>query len=252
MRYPTIILAAGKQTRFKENKPKCLLPYNDEMTILEKNIAVMAKYSDGICVVVDKNTDNDELIAVAKSGFYPVHIIEIESGLGTGHAVYQTLKDVVMWSQHELEHVFLVWSDSIQDQPDVILETIRNYNGKCTVPLKFEDECYMKFLVSTSNHCIVRAYRPPVKELNSGLHDFSFFMFDPTYINVLLDLYHEKYFNGKDYNTRSGEMNFIDLFNEFGLSNFANAVVIDDDNISSINAFNTLEEYEIIMKRRNK
>jgi len=252
MRYPAIILAAGKQTRLKAEKPKCLFKYDDEYTILEKNIEVLSKFSDGICVVVDKNADNTDIIKTVKSMYQPVHIIEIESGLGTGHAVYQALRSIKFVPITDVKHVFLTWGDSIQDEPDIIIESIRNYNFKCTVPLKFENECYMKFLVSSSTQHIVKAYRPPQGLINSGLHDFSFFMFDPIYVGILLDLYHEKYFNGKDYNTKSREMNFIDLFNEFGLSNFANSVIIDDENISSINAFNTIEEYDEIIKRRRK
>jgi len=246
MRYPAIILAAGKQTRFKDEKSKCLYKYNDDLTILEKNIEVMSKYSDGVCLVVNKNCNSD-IITIAKNSIYPCKIIEIESGLGTGHAVYETLKEIE--DLRENQHVHLMWGDSIQDQTDVIDATIDNYNGKCTVPLKFEDKCYMKFLTSSITNNIIKVYRP---HLQFGLHDFSFFRFNLKYVYVLLDLYHEKYFNGFDYNTKSRDMNFIDLFNEFGLSNFANAVIIDDPKISSINAFNTIEEYDEIIKRRSK
>ena len=251
MRFPGIILAAGRQTRFQEDLPKCLLQYDDDLTILEKNIDVLSRYCDGVCVVVNKNINNDELISVAHLGFNRVHIIKIESGLGTGHAVYETLKQIQ--NNEYKQTVVLTWADSIQDQTSVIDATINNYNGKCTVPLKFEDKCYMKFLTSSITNNIIKVYRPQGGlHLQFGLHDFSLFRFDMAYIYVLLDLYHEKYFNGFDYNTKSRDMNFIDLFNEFGLSNFANAVIIDDPKISSINAFNTIEEYDEIIKRRSK
>ena len=53
-----IILAAGKQTRFKSEIPKCIWPYDHMKTILEKNIEVMEDYVDKIYVVLNEDVDN--------------------------------------------------------------------------------------------------------------------------------------------------------------------------------------------------
>ena len=265
MRYG-IILAAGLQTRFNDEKPKCLWPYDNKQTILEKNVEELNQYVDVVFVVVNKNINNKEIYDVLPTNMFPrpnVKVIEVESGMGTGHAIYETLKIIyhqVPSTDYNMAHddILLIWGDSIQDEPSIIKQTIYNFNGKCTVPLKFEEDCYMNFMVR--NNYIIKAWQPHTK---SGLHDFSLFMFDLNYMYVLLDLYHHKHHfenslheaflvNGKRYNTKSGEMNFIDIFNEFGESQFANTVIIDDKNISSINAFNTVEEYNEIINRRKQ
>ena len=111
-----IIVAAGKQTRFKDTISKALYPFNDS-NITKINYDHLSKYADKVYIIASTENynefKNNELV-----GNY--NIIAINSGYGCGDAVYKAIKNI------KTKWTILIWGDSIQDNDKLYNEVILN------------------------------------------------------------------------------------------------------------------------------
>jgi len=235
-----MILAAGKQTRFESDIPKCLNLYKKDssLTILEKNILTSSKWCKKIYVVLEIKNDNSKIESVLTK-YNNVEIIYIESGKGTGAAVLDSFKKIKYTPE---DNCFLMWGDSIQDSDEVFEVTLDEFNGLMTVPVHLEENCYVEFVLSDNNF-IVDVYKPFLPNSSkSGYHDYSLFLFN---INSMILLLDEIYniFILKDEHTSISLSNIIefDFLSVCKLNPLKFNVVFPTS--TSINAFNTIEEY---------
>lgn len=246
MKTYAIILSAGKQTRMEHVKQKCLFNYNghllnpdnSKMTILEANIFSLQNYVEKIFVVLNSDVNNSDVLFILDkySKKYNVEPIMIKSGRGNGHATYEAIKEIKKSNTiNDDDLCVLMWGDSIQDN-SVVLNMLKDCsnnlnNDKMVIPLNYEKECYMKFEVDNNNN-VISAHKP--KTIEPGYHDYSIFLFKTNYIYDLLSIYVGIY---NDNNIKK-EIDFIQLFNY--CPNTFKAVF---PGVSSINAFNTVDEY---------
>lgn len=230
-----IILAAGKQTRFNSDIPKALNLY-DNKTVLEHNISILEKYVDEIYVIcsdwsIDKfkalNIENDK-----------INVVSIDSGHGCGDGVMKSLKLI-----KEYADILLLWGDSIQDDL-VVSRLVDSYRGYCLVPVVMEEKPYVQFKAGEKHfihNVLFSKYNHKIDD--EGYHDLSIFMFDKELIYKKLYTMHKKYWNGESYKTKSGELVFLDIFNE----NKNLGKILKMSNVKA-KSFNTLEEFNKIVK----
>lgn len=245
-----IILSAGYQTRFDSIIPKSLMMYDDNLNILQKNIETMSKFCDIIYVIINNKSIDDVYKSVIDE-YNNVELVKINSGLGDGHAVYESLKQINKLSEFKRkDRVFLIWGDSIQDDENLFSSTLSEYNSSFTLPVKYEHEPYVQFIVDYGNVVKVK-FKKFNDEITSGYHDYSLFLFNPNIMLNVLKLHDEKYWNEnkKTYIHRNGELVFLDILNEHVDKLFPHVVIMDNIGKTSINAFNTISEYNKLINR---
>ena len=224
-----LIICAGKQSRFNLEKPKALMPYNNEMTLLDKNILQMSSICDKVFVVC--SFDNYEY-------FKHYSPIVIKSGKGCGEAVLSTLK-IIQPIKDDI--CCIQWGDALAEN-DTIYKTLQeNYNNKILVPCVIEEKPYVEIKYD-GNKVNSVLFSKHGDETTKGYHDLSIFYGNALLIkNTLLDFWN-KYYNSVndlfEYKHRN-EMEFLDIFNEYDLP----SQVVDIKNFNML-AFNTLEEYQ--------
>lgn len=230
-----LILAAGKQTRFKSDIPKALSLYENK-TVLEHNISVIDKYVDEVYVVCSNwNLDKFKELGIENDR---VKILSIDSGLGCGHGVMLSLKLIKEYSD-----ILLLWGDSIQDDI-VISRLVDSYRGYFLVPVVMEEKPYVQFKAGERHfihNVFFSKYNHNIDEF--GYHDLSVFMFDKELIYKKLYKMHIKGWTGESYNTKSGELIFLEMFNE----NKNLGKILKMNNVKA-KSFNTLEEFDEIVK----
>lgn len=241
-----LILSAGQQTRFDSYLPKSLMKYNLDNTVLDINIKTMSKFCDQIYVVTNKENDN-LLYNTIVNKYNNVTQISINSGLGDGHAVLESLKSIKFKNNDKM---FLVWGDSIQDDERLFVATQNAYNNMFTLPLRYEKNPYVQFVV---DYGIVRKvkFKKYNDNIEDGYHDYSLFLFKPTLMLNVLTLHHKKYWKEeeKKYIYRNNELVFLDVINEYQDKLFPYTVIIDTVGSTSMNSYNTIDEYKKIIKR---
>ena len=192
-----IILSAGFQTRFDSIMPKTLMMYDDHQTILEKNIDTMLNFCDIIYVVINVKSLSESYEFIVNK-YIGVKLISINSGLGDGHAVLQSLRYINRISTFlPNDRVFLVWGDSIQDEKSLFKSTLNSYNESFTLPVKYESDPYVQFIITDTyiNGVKFKRYNDDV---SSGYHDYSLFLFNPITMLVVLTLHDENNWNNED------------------------------------------------------
>lgn len=237
-----IILAAGKQTRFKSNIPKALYPYKDS-TVLQHNIEIMENYVDKIFVVTSfDNREFFENLEICKK----CEIHSIHSGFGCGDAVYKSLTELTEINAED--DVILIWGDSIQ-QHHTYEQMIAEYNYDFVVPVVLEPKPYVEFDVFDSGKlsnigkiASVRFSKYNDNISDNGYHDLSIFMFEKEKCLFGLQKLRHIWKTEESYKEkRNGEMIFLDIFNWADYSVFT-AQTVDIFDIED-KSFNTLEEY---------
>lgn len=247
-----IILTAGKQTRFLSNNLKCLMPYLDS-TVLEENIKTMEKFTDIIYLVTNK--DNNKYFENIKFKNNVKILILNKYGLGNGDSLLRSLS---MINLINVTQCFLIWSDSIINISDLYSNCIKAFNLKLTIPLQFINNPYLDFKLNKfRRHYIISDvnYDSIINRVGGGYHDFSIFLFNPKLIKFYLQSLYNKHWNDKELkynNLHNNELKFFDILKDTKINKklLANAIILN--NLNSNNSFNTIEEYENLIKGENK
>lgn len=227
-----LIIAAGKQSRFNNNTPKALMPYKNG-TVLDHNISVLSKCCHKIYIITSLENDN----YFVKYG----NRIPIESGFGTGDAIYKALNII---EPHKNDFCYIIWGDSILNEKTLDeLNSQVLYKSKGTIYIACEScsKPYTGFGIE-HNSCVVRFSK--YGEDTTGLyHDLCLFCGNADYILDKLTEFRNLIFDGNSYHHKHGdEMEFLDIFND--VNAIANLVLCTNCKSS----FNTVEEYEELVK----
>ena len=225
-----LIVAAGKQSRFDSSTPKALMPFCDG-TVLDHNIKTLKKCCSKVYIITSLEND-DKFVNYGNR-------IPIESGFGTGDAIYKAL-GIINPSKNDF--CYIIWGDSILSERTLDeLNSQVLYKSKEIINIACEkdDHPYTGFGI-INNECVVRFSK--YGEDTTGLyHDLSLFCGNARYILDKLIEFRSKIFDGLNYHHRHGdEMEFLDIFND--VDAIFNLVLCTGNQAS----FNTLEEYQKI------
>ena len=99
----SLILCAGKQSRFKSETPKALVDLKGK-TLLERNIENASTVADKVFTVCSFQNENK---------FNVENKIAIESGQGSGDSVWKALSFLPLKKE---DSVFIMWGDALHDK----------------------------------------------------------------------------------------------------------------------------------------
>ena len=227
MRYG-FILAAGKQTRFKSSLPKALVEI-DGKCLLDTNIDLLKRVCDKVYVVCSHN--NKEFFDPNK-----YQLIEVESGFGSGDALYKATKDLYFAMYDE---VIVCWGDVLLN--DRIVDKLTKLTKSALIPCIWEEKPYVRFEFDRlkGDLCNVKVYYSKYgAEVRPGYHDMSIFKFDAVRLKKALHRYISEYVNpDNSYNANNNEFELLEVFNK-GMR--GEPLVLPEEDATK--SFNTLEE----------
>jgi bifunctional N-acetylglucosamine-1-phosphate-uridyltransferase/glucosamine-1-phosphate-acetyltransferase GlmU-like protein len=216
-----IILAAGKQVRFKTKQPKILSKIKGK-SILDRNIEIFEGYK--INLVIDKR--NSKYFDKYKE---KINIIEINGGEGSGGDLLRVLPKI------ESDDFILIWGDAVITDAELfkiimdkmILELICN---DIVFPVRKEEKPYVDFLLESNQVLTVFFKRRDEIYRKVGWHDLSFFALNKKPILKYLKKLHKDRLKSE----------FLDIFN---FKNKPKHRVIKFYNkIEVIESFNTISQ----------
>lgn len=223
-----LIIAAGKQSRFKQQLPKCLASINGTC-ILDTTIASMKQFFDDVIVVCSKENEHY---------FKNYKYISINSGLGSGDAILKAIQHLLL--KHTItknDNVVIQWGDALVDIRLYHKLMLSNPNNECIIPCTIEDNPYVQ-LVDINGKVSVKFSKYNDK-ITSGYHDMCVFYSNILYLFNYLSEFYNKYFTVDYYNHSHGnEFEFLDVFNDTDCK----ATILEVDNSYTTLSFNTIEE----------
>ncbi len=220
-----LIISAGKQRRFEDDKPKALASITDNSTLLDYNIENMKTVCDQVYVVCSFENEH---------WFLPYERIVIDSGKGCGDAVMQALKHIKLLPE---DTVFIQWGDSLQPQ-EIFTFLASEYRGKFVIPCVFEEHPYVCVVPDGET---VNVYFSKYGEWEfPGYHDLSLFYGNAANLLFYLEVFSSQISVDGCYCHKHGnEMQFLDVFNDTCMP--AEVVVVKDYKGF---AFNTQDEFK--------
>lgn len=236
----TYILAAGKQSRFKSETPKGLMPITKDKTVLDINIETSLKFSDEVIIVTSfDNYENYNTHVLNKNyDTSKVKVICFKENYGSGHTVYNALK-AKNPKRHMYEtNVFIMWADSIQNDENLFRLCIDNLQYGIVVPCRMEDDPYTNISVDENMFITGCKFKKHGETDGSrGYHDLSLFYGSINYIQVYLEALHYETYGLVE---KHGDMEFLDILNT------CKSAKVIEYNAGKIESFNTLEEFNNI------
>lgn len=231
-----LILDAGKQTRFDDEKPKSLQKVKGK-TVLERNISILKQVVDKFSIVTTKEKEKY---------FSPFqdHLLIIDSGLGSGDAVLKALTFLKLSSE---DKIVLIWGDSIHVAPSVFHRGLHALdNEDIIIPVSKESSPYVLFEVE--NYRVSKVtFSKYTGPNSSGYHDQSCFFFKVEPIQFFLQEIKFDYFDYfKNVYTIPDrkDFDFLEIFNLFGEKIKSSLFEVKTSEKSF--SFNTREELENI------
>ncbi len=231
-KFDVLILAAGKETRFKSDKPKALGKFKNT-TVLEHNVSVLKSINNIGKIYVAVNSKNHQYFDNIEN----INLIEIESGKGCGDAVYQALLKL---KKEQRENIIICWSDVILEHANIVY-VINHYNSNyINVPVVEEVRPYVGFIEEKNIIRKVLFSKKGDDTTQTTWHDMSFFIGKYGLIFEKCAEFEKKYF-------KDNEFSFLDIFNVYDNIGY----IIEIKNGSS-KAFNTLEELKELQNEKIK
>lgn len=186
-----LIVAAGNQTRFNLNIPKCIMPYGvtDTLTI---NIKTMLKVCDHVVIAV-----SDKFEDIIRRHVYDnfkddgrVIVEQIPSGKGCGHATFNALS-VIFEKFKADEQVIIKWGDTIHDIPEYydFIKTCDNTHD-LYVPCEYVKNPYTSFLVNYDYTVYQILLKDEINKYAHGWHDLSIF-YIPNLYKIINEIKHD-------------------------------------------------------------
>ena len=179
-----------------------LIPVIDDINHCFLNIENMKAVCDNVFVVCSHQNQHY---------FDYKNKIVIDSGKGSGDAVWKAVKSVKMAKD---DICCIQWGDTLTTKG--IFETlIKNYKGNNLIPCVFEEEPYVQ-VIEKENHHVKIKFKKFNEKIGPGYHDLSVFCCNPTILTKYLDQFHNKICdkNQNYHHIHGNEMEFLDVFNE--------------------------------------
>ena len=223
-----LVIAAGKQSRFQQQKPKCLSLINNKC-ILDTTIENMSHICDEVLVVCSKECE---------SYFINYKHISIESGLGSGDAIYKAINYIIdNYNITSNDYVIIQWGDALVNKE--LYSVLEFLPDRCAIPCTIEESPYVQ-LVEFEDTISVK-FSKYNDVITPGYHDMCVFSSNISYLANYLAQFFIKYFSVDHYNHRHGnEFEFLDVFNDTDCK----AKIIYVDSSLSTKSFNTVKELE--------
>lgn len=221
-------IAAGKGSRMKSDLPKALHDVNGEPNLV-RNVKLL---KEDYRVVVNRGQ------LKLFSEYVPAkNILEIDSGLGSGHAIMQIpLKD----------NDIVIWGDAVIVDPKIIDE-IKGQDG-FSIPLKRVKNPYVNFLCDKNLKVQETLFAKYGETSKTGLQDCCIFKVTQKSRQQLEDL-HSAIWKGR-YITESNEFEYLYLMHyKFNINDPANGYITEYPD--AIESYNTKEELNKIEKKIN-
>ena len=225
------IIAAGNQSRFKSDIPKALATISD-VPILHFNISLMREYCDKVYVVCS-NSNRNYFEEYNKLGYAFADLIEINSGLGCGDAVYKALKHITKFNT--CDKCYIQWGDSLQCVETFDLLSSHSSDKSVLIPCTTEKTPYVQIIPNSNSVSVHFSKFGDV--ISAGYHDLSLFYCNCLDLKENLEFMVDKYFNGVNYNLRGNELSFLDVFNYTPIT----SEVVDAGEVP-MNSFNSIED----------
>lgn len=229
-----LIVSAGKQKRFNSDIPKALVSI-DGNCLLDINISILEKVCNKVYVVC--SVDNEKYFSDDK-----YNKIVIESGLGSGDAIYKSLISLNL----KEGSIIISWGDSLLNE-DLCYEILSKKNySTCIIPCVYESKPYVELI---QRGCHLRVLFSKYNDkISPGYHDMSVFLCSIESLFTSLVDFVNKFFdsNSKTYKHKHGnEFEFLDIFND---TDMVASILEIDDSFKSY-SFNSLSELETIIRR---
>lgn len=223
MRYG-LIIAAGKQSRFKSDIPKALVKIGNE-TLLDLNMRNLKKFCDTVYVVCSKQNE---------TYFRDYEHLTINSGFGCGDAVGKVLMLLPLKKEDE---VFIQWGDCLLEERVYKRCIEEGCDGKVVIPTVIEDKPYVQIVDKDGNVKVL--FSKFGDKTERGNHDLSVFYSNAIYLRDFIYAFVKKFVNPDNTYTHphGNEYNFLDTFNE---TEIKGKTVMIEDYIDR--SFNTLEQ----------
>ena len=224
-----LIICAGKQTRFKSEVPKALVPINGK-TLLQRNVDAMSTECDEIYVVC---SNQNQHFFDCKNKLY------FESGKGSGDAVWQALE---MLNIKKGDFCYVIWGDALTT-PEIYTKTKKAYKRDGVVPCVYEDKPYVQIIPKQAGGVSAK-FSKFGEEISAGYHDLCVFYFDADIMLKKLRQFRNKILdaNGNYCHKHGNEMEFLDVFNETDIK----PDILEMENFKAF-SFNTIEQLKELL-----
>ena len=226
-----LIIAAGKQKRFKEDLPKALVNINGNC-LLDINYNNLLKYCENVFVVCSQEN---------QSYFDNIYNkIIIESGFGSGDAILKAFHKLQQLDRFNKEDkCFIIWGDSLVNE-NLYRELIKcKLDNTCIIPCIYENNPYVELIQCKDNIKVL--FSKYGDKISSGYHDMSVFYCSVKYLYSKLNKFYTLVYNeeNKCYNHIHGnEFEFLDIFNDVD----CNGKILEISKQLKTFSFNTIDE----------
>ena len=234
-----VILAAGKGSRMNSHIPKALHIIDEEGTNnMQNTINMNTGLFQNIFVVV--NSKDKELF---EKEIHGATVLGINSGLGSGHAVFETIK------KYKLSDDFiLVWGDAVFMDNKLSKELINYPSEHTVIPIYKTQNPYISFKVTEDLQATSVDFSKYGETNETGLQDKCIFRLNKKIINSTLKLIHQATFKNGRYITESKEFEFLYFVHAMAAADETIQCYITEYN-DSIFSYNTQDELNKIMQK---
>lgn len=195
-----VILSAGKGTRMKSDVPKALHIIDDKGTSnIQNTININKELFDNIYVVVNCKDE-----ALFSENIKNAKVLGIDSGLGSGHAIFETIK------KYKISDEFLlVWGDAVFVNDKLTKELLAYPTTHAVIPVYETLNPYISFKVTDKLKAKSVDFSKYGENNDSGLQDKCIFKLNNKVALSVLKMIHNATFKDGRYITESKEFEFL-------------------------------------------
>lgn len=211
-----IIIAAGNGKRMGNiSVPKVLYPVNGVPNL--KRILDNAIESGVIhkvyIAVKDAAYDDFEKYLIDNPFKISTVIVPIQSGLGDGHAILNTLDQMVTFDK-TIDKAIVMWGDAYIEHSSIFNELCKldHETDPVLVPVVKEDNPYVTILIDDTMAVMSADFSKLGEKHLRGLHDQSIFMINKNVVLETLRTLHNVLWKNGRYISESRELNFLHAF----------------------------------------